>query len=225
MESFIDFIKAEFLKVLVIPAKYHLCWSFKHQFRLYTSSRSEKNVTLGVALKIKTSHTVLLFTNFRSLFQIKIRALCFKSVFVSQGGCYLITSLIPTDPRFPSHHLFEQRSPPPPPPPPLLNSAHPVPTQNPMPFTQPGPAFNQQGQPPVFPRERPVRPNMQPQGPVGILHFNQPGSAAPRPFIPPRQQFLQAPGQPFLAPHTQPSMQVPNTEGVSEVAWCCLVGL
>ncbi|XP_074756020.1 RNA-binding protein 33 isoform X4 [Athene noctua] len=113
------------------------------------------------------------------------------------------------DPRFPSHHLFEQRSPPPPPPPPLLNSAHPVPTQNPMPFSQPGPVFNQQGQQPVFPRERPVRPNMQPQGPVGILHFNQPGSANPRPFIPPRQQFLQAPGQPFLAAHTQPSMQGP----------------
>ncbi|KFZ49767.1 RNA-binding protein 33, partial [Antrostomus carolinensis] len=112
------------------------------------------------------------------------------------------------DPRFPSHHLFEQRSPPPPPPPPLLNSAHPVPTQSPMPFSQPGPAFNQQGQQPVFPRERPVRPNMQPQGPVGILHFNQPGSANPRPFMPPRQQFLQAPGQPFLAAHTQPSMQV-----------------
>ncbi|NXS95120.1 RBM33 protein, partial [Jacana jacana] len=112
------------------------------------------------------------------------------------------------DPRFPSHHLFEQRSPPPPPPPPLLNSAHPVPTQNPMPFSQPGPAFNQQGQQPVFPRERPVRPNMQPQGPVGILHFNQPGSASPRPFIPPRQQFLQAPGQPFLAAHAQPTMQV-----------------
>ncbi|NXX10186.1 RBM33 protein, partial [Podargus strigoides] len=112
------------------------------------------------------------------------------------------------DPRFPSHHLFEQRSPPPPPPPPLLNSPHPVPTQNPMPFSQPGPAFNQQGQQPVFPRERPVRPNMQPPGPVGILHFNQPGSANPRPFMPPRQQFLQAPGQPFLAPHTQPSMQV-----------------
>ncbi|KAM9387237.1 LOW QUALITY PROTEIN: RNA-binding protein 33 [Phaethornis superciliosus] len=113
------------------------------------------------------------------------------------------------DPRFPSHHLFEQRSPPPPPPPPLLNSAHPVPTQNPMPFSQPGPAFNQPGQQPVFPRERPVRPSMQPQGPVGILHFNQPGSANPRPFIPPRQQFLQAPGQPFLAAHTQPSMQGP----------------
>ncbi|XP_025925031.1 RNA-binding protein 33 isoform X5 [Apteryx rowi] len=114
------------------------------------------------------------------------------------------------DPRFPSHHLFEQRSPPPPPPPPpLLNSAHPVPAQNPMPFSQPGPAFTQQGQQPVFPRERPVRPSMQPQGPVGILHFNQPGSASPRPFMPPRQQFLQAPAQPFLATHTQPSMQGP----------------
>ncbi|XP_038016226.1 RNA-binding protein 33 isoform X3 [Motacilla alba alba] len=113
------------------------------------------------------------------------------------------------DPRFPGHPLFEQRSPPPPPPPPLLNSAHPVPTQSPMPFSPPGPAFNQQGQQPVYPRERPVRPGMQPQGPVGILHFNQPGSATPRPFIPPRQQFLQAPGQPFLSPHTQPSMQGP----------------
>uniref|UniRef100_A0A8C9F5S5 RNA-binding protein 33 n=1 Tax=Pavo cristatus TaxID=9049 RepID=A0A8C9F5S5_PAVCR len=113
------------------------------------------------------------------------------------------------DPRFPSHHLFEQRSPPPPPPPPLLNSPHPVPTQSPMPFSQPGPAFSQQGQQPVFPRERPLRPNIQPQGPVGILHFNQPGSANPRPFIPPRQQFLQAPGQPFLAAHAQPNMQGP----------------
>ncbi|XP_056339652.1 RNA-binding protein 33 isoform X6 [Oenanthe melanoleuca] len=113
------------------------------------------------------------------------------------------------DPRFPGHPLFEQRSPPPPPPPPLLNSAHPVPTQSPLPFSPPGPAFSQQGQQPVYPRERPVRPSMQPQGPVGILHFNQPGSAAPRPFIPPRQQFLQAPGQPFLSPHTQPSMQGP----------------
>ncbi|KAJ7408241.1 RNA binding motif protein 33 [Willisornis vidua] len=78
-----------------------------------------------------------------------------------------------------------------------------------MPFSQPGPAFSQQGQQPVYPRERPVRPSMQPQGPVGILHFNQPGSANPRPFMPPRQQFLQAPGQPFLSPHTQPAMQGP----------------
>ncbi|XP_039379183.1 RNA-binding protein 33 isoform X2 [Mauremys reevesii] len=113
------------------------------------------------------------------------------------------------DPRFPSHHLFEQRSPPPPPPPPLLNSTHPVPTQNPLPFNQPGPGYNQQGQQPVFPRDRPVRPNIQPQNPAGILHFSQPGSANPRPFMQPRQQFLQNPGQPFLATHTQPNMQGP----------------
>ncbi|KAF2984017.1 hypothetical protein EK904_008057 [Melospiza melodia maxima] len=83
-----------------------------------------------------------------------------------------------------------------------------------MPFSPPGPAFTQQGQQPVYPRERPVRPGMQPQGPVGILHFNQPGSATPRPFIPPRQQFLQAPGQPFLAPHTQPSMQSTPSQNI-----------
>ncbi|XP_048366260.1 RNA-binding protein 33 isoform X3 [Sphaerodactylus townsendi] len=115
------------------------------------------------------------------------------------------------EPRFPSHHLFEQRSPPPPPPPPpLLNSSHPVPGQNPLPFSQPGPGFSQQGQQPVFPRERLVRPNMQPQGHVGVLHFNQPGAGnAGRPFLPPRQPFLQAPGQPFLAVHTQPNIQGP----------------
>uniref|UniRef100_A0A2K6FUR4 RNA-binding protein 33 n=1 Tax=Propithecus coquereli TaxID=379532 RepID=A0A2K6FUR4_PROCO len=113
------------------------------------------------------------------------------------------------EPRFPSHLFLEQRSPPPPPPPPtLLNNSHPVPTQNPLPFTQPGPAFNQQGQQPVFPRERPVRPALQPPGPVGILHFSQPGSAPTRPFIPPRQPFLPGPGQPFLPTHAQPSLQV-----------------
>jgi hypothetical protein len=113
------------------------------------------------------------------------------------------------EPRFPSHLFLEQRSPPPPPPPPtLLNSSHPVPTQSPLPFTQPGPAFNQQGQQPVFPRERPVRPALQPPGPVGILHFSQPGSATARPFIPPRQPFLPSPGQPFLPTHAQPNLQV-----------------
>ncbi|XP_028345320.1 RNA-binding protein 33 isoform X2 [Physeter macrocephalus] len=114
------------------------------------------------------------------------------------------------EPRFPSHLFLEQRSPPPPPPPPtLLSSGHPVPTPSPLPFTQPGPAFNQQGQQPVFPRERPVRPALQPPGPVGILHFSQPGSAAARPFIPPRQPFLPGPGQPFLPAHTQPNLQGP----------------
>ncbi|XP_045877359.1 RNA-binding protein 33 isoform X7 [Meles meles] len=114
------------------------------------------------------------------------------------------------EPRFPSHLFLEQRSPPPPPPPPtLLSSTHPVPTPSPLPFTQPGPAFSQQGQQPVFPRERPVRPALQPPGPVGILHFSQPGSAATRPFIPPRQPFLPGPGQPFLPTHAQPNLQGP----------------
>ncbi|XP_057160482.1 RNA-binding protein 33 isoform X8 [Ursus arctos] len=114
------------------------------------------------------------------------------------------------EPRFPSHLFLEQRSPPPPPPPPtLLSSTHPVPTPSPLPFTQPGPAFSQQGQQPVFPRERPVRPTLQPPGPVGILHFSQPGSAATRPFIPPRQPFLPGPGQPFLPTHAQPNLQGP----------------
>uniref|UniRef100_H3AM39 RNA-binding protein 33 n=1 Tax=Latimeria chalumnae TaxID=7897 RepID=H3AM39_LATCH len=55
---------------------------------------------------------------------------------------------------------------------------------------------------------RPMRPNLQPQGPMGIPHFNQPGPASPRPFIPPRQQFPQGPVQPFPSPHMQPNMQV-----------------
>ncbi|XP_061443562.1 RNA-binding protein 33 isoform X2 [Rhineura floridana] len=114
------------------------------------------------------------------------------------------------EPRFPSHHLFEQRSPPPPLPPPLLNSTHPVPSQSPLPFSQPGPGFNQQGQQqPMFPRERMVRPNIQPQGPVGVLHFSQPGAANPRPFLPPRQSYMQVPGQPFLTTLTQPNLQGP----------------
>ncbi|XP_032499982.1 RNA-binding protein 33 isoform X7 [Phocoena sinus] len=121
------------------------------------------------------------------------------------------------EPRFPSHLFLEQRSPPPPPPPPtLLSSGHPVPTPSPLPFTQPGPAFNQQGQQPVFPRERPVRPALQPPGPVGILHFSQPGSAAARPFIPPRQPFLPGPGQPFLPAHTQPNLQNTTSQNVTK---------
>ncbi|XP_036086503.1 RNA-binding protein 33 isoform X4 [Rousettus aegyptiacus] len=114
------------------------------------------------------------------------------------------------EPRFPSHLFLEQRSPPPPPPPPtLLSGSHPVPAPSPLPFTQPGPAFSQQGQQPVFPRERPGRPALQPPGPVGILHFSQPGAAATRPFIPPRQPFLPGPGQPFLPTHAQPNLQGP----------------
>ena len=138
-------------------------------------------------------------------------------------SCYLSVS---GEPRFPSHLFLEQRSPPPPPPPPtLLNSSHPVPTQSPLPFTQPGPAFNQQGQQPVFPRERPVRPALQPPGPVGILHFSQPGSATTRPFIPPRQPFLPGPGQPFLPTHAQPNLQVMHPERTSREKMCSFKAL
>lgn len=130
------------------------------------------------------------------------RALC-----VTSGG--VGPSSVAGEPRFPSHLFLEQRSPPPPPPPPtLLSGSHPVPAPSPLPFTQPGPAFSQQGQQPVFPRERPGRPALQPPGPVGILHFSQPGAAATRPFIPPRQPFLPGPGQPFLPTHAQPNLQV-----------------
>lgn len=132
--------------------------------------------------------------------------LCFMGSVTSWLCLFLI------EPRFPSAHLFEQRSPPPPPPPPLLNSTHPVPSQNPLPFGQPGPGFNQQGQHPVFPRERLVRPNIQPQGPVNVLHFSQPGAANTRPFLPPRQPFLQVPGQPFLATHSQVWNRNKNSE-------------
>ncbi|XP_034257541.1 RNA-binding protein 33 isoform X6 [Pantherophis guttatus] len=117
------------------------------------------------------------------------------------------------EPRFPGHHLFEQRSPPPPPPP-LLNSTHSVPSQNQLPFSPSGPGFSQQGQQPLFPRERLVRPSLQPQGPVGILHFSQPGAANARPFLPPRQSFLQLPGQPFLTPLTQAGMQNTPTQSI-----------
>ncbi|KAM3823289.1 RNA-binding protein 33 isoform 1-T1 [Vipera latastei] len=113
------------------------------------------------------------------------------------------------EPRFPGHHLFEQRSPPPPPPPPLLNSTHSVPSQNQLSFSQSGPGFSQQGQQPLFPRERLVRPSLQPQGPLGILHFSQPGAGNARPFLPPRQSFLPIPGQPFLTSLTQAGMQGP----------------
>uniref|UniRef100_A0A670ZGY6 RNA-binding protein 33 n=1 Tax=Pseudonaja textilis TaxID=8673 RepID=A0A670ZGY6_PSETE len=117
------------------------------------------------------------------------------------------------EPRFPGHPLFEQRSPPPPPPP-LLNSTHSVPSQNQLPFSQPGPGFSQQGQQPLFPRERLVRPSLQPQGPVGLLHFSQPGASNARPFLPPRQSFLQLPGQPFLNPLTQAGMQNTPTQSI-----------
>ncbi|XP_042188478.1 RNA-binding protein 33 [Callorhinchus milii] len=109
------------------------------------------------------------------------------------------------EPRFQGQHMFQQRSPPPP----LMNN-HPMPLQPPMVYNHPGPGFNQQQQH-LFPREAPVRTSLQPQGPMGMPPFNQPGPLNPRPFIPPRHQFPQGPGQPFppsalLQPNMQPPM-------------------
>ncbi|XP_041102808.1 RNA-binding protein 33-like isoform X1 [Polyodon spathula] len=106
------------------------------------------------------------------------------------------------EPRFPGQHMFEQQNPPP-----LMNNNHPLPGQNPMPFSQQGPGFNQQGQQTVFQREGPMMPNVHPPGPMGMSHFTQPGPANPRPFTPPRQHFPQGPGQPFPSPHMQLGMQ------------------
>ncbi|XP_067864358.1 RNA-binding protein 33 isoform X2 [Heptranchias perlo] len=109
------------------------------------------------------------------------------------------------EPRFQGQHMFEQRSPPPP----LMNN-HAMPLQPPMVYSHPGPGFNQQGQHHMFSREAPIRTSLQPQGHMGMPPFNQPGPLNPRPFIPPRQQFPQGPGQPFPpSPHIQQNMQPP----------------
>ncbi|XP_051872043.1 RNA-binding protein 33-like isoform X2 [Pristis pectinata] len=109
------------------------------------------------------------------------------------------------DSRFQGQHMFEQRSPPPP----LMNN-HAMSLQPPMVYSHPGPGFNQQGQHHMFPREASLRTNLQPQGHMGMPPFNQPGPLTPRPFIPPRQQFPQAPGQPFPpSPHIQQNIQPP----------------
>ncbi|XP_067871113.1 RNA-binding protein 33 isoform X2 [Heterodontus francisci] len=109
------------------------------------------------------------------------------------------------EPRFQGQHMFEQGSPPPP----LMNN-HAMSLQPPMVYSHPGPGFNQQGQHHMFPREAPIRTSLQPQGHMGMPPFNQPGPLNPRPFIPPRQQFPQGPGQPFPpSPHIQQNMQPP----------------
>ncbi|XP_078280913.1 RNA-binding protein 33 isoform X2 [Rhinoraja longicauda] len=103
-------------------------------------------------------------------------------------------------PRFQGQHLFEQRSPPPP----LMNN-HAMSLQPPMVYNHPGPGFNQQGQHHMFPRDASLRTSH-----MGMPPFNQPGPLNPRPFIPPRQQFPQAPGQPFPpSPHIQQNIQPP----------------
>ncbi|XP_078088421.1 RNA-binding protein 33 isoform X5 [Mustelus asterias] len=109
------------------------------------------------------------------------------------------------EPRFQGQHIFEQGSPPPP----LMNN-HAMSLQPPMVYSHPGPGFNQPGQHHMFPRDAPIRAGLQPQGHMGMPPFNQPGPLNPRPFIPPRQQFPQGPGQPFPpSPHLQQNMQPP----------------
>uniref|UniRef100_A0A8C5W9A3 RNA binding motif protein 33 n=1 Tax=Leptobrachium leishanense TaxID=445787 RepID=A0A8C5W9A3_9ANUR len=106
------------------------------------------------------------------------------------------------EPRFPNHHLFDQRNPPPIPPPPLLNS-HPI--QNPMQFNQPGQGFNQPGPQPRFPQPGP-QPSFNPPGPGPQQGFNQPG---PQPSF--NQSGFNPPGpQPgFNPPGPQPGFNQP----------------
>uniref|UniRef100_A0A8C9MXB9 RNA binding motif protein 33 n=1 Tax=Serinus canaria TaxID=9135 RepID=A0A8C9MXB9_SERCA len=122
------------------------------------------------------------------------------------------------DPRFPGHPLFEQRSPPPPPPPPLLNSAHPVPTQSPMPFS---PCFSgvYYLETKIFffhmkgPMHPPLQPQPQPQ-PHQQHHQQQQQHHHQQ-----QQQHhhLQGPPQPLMPmnqpqfrPHMQATQQQPN---------------
>ncbi|XP_056375556.1 RNA-binding protein 33 isoform X2 [Hyla sarda] len=107
------------------------------------------------------------------------------------------------EPRFPNHHIFDQRNPPPGPPPPLMNTNHPVPNQNVPPFNPPGQGFNQLprfNQPPPGPQ-----PGFNPPGPQG--GFNQPGFNQPGP-----QSGFNPPGpQPVFNPSgNQPGFNPPN---------------
>ncbi|KAM4689299.1 RNA-binding protein 33 [Discoglossus pictus] len=96
------------------------------------------------------------------------------------------------DPRFPNHHMFDQRNPPPGPPPPLLNTNHPPPNQNTLPYNQPGPGFNQPGPQPRFNQPGPP-PN-----------FNQPG---PQPGF---NQQGHGPQQGYNQPGPQPGFNQPR---------------
>ncbi|XP_040290094.1 RNA-binding protein 33 isoform X2 [Bufo bufo] len=122
------------------------------------------------------------------------------------------------DPRFPNHHMFDQRNPPPVPPP-LINANHPIPNQNAPPFNPPGQGFNP---PPRFNQPQsnfnPPGPGSQPvfnpPGPQG--GFNQPGYNQPGPQSgfnqPGPQSSFNPPGpQPVFNPSgNQPGFNQPN---------------
>ncbi|XP_063308743.1 RNA-binding protein 33 isoform X1 [Pelobates fuscus] len=119
------------------------------------------------------------------------------------------------EPRFPNHHMFDQRNPPPIPPPPLLNN-HQVPNQNQMPFNQPGQGFNTPGPQPRFPQPQ---PNFNQSGPGTQQGFNQPGPPQPgfnQPgFNPPgpMPNFNQPGPQPgFNQPGPQPNFNQPGPQ-------------
>ncbi|KAG8573410.1 hypothetical protein GDO81_012394 [Engystomops pustulosus] len=121
------------------------------------------------------------------------------------------------DPRFPNHHMFDQRNPPPVPPPPLMNNNHPLPNQNVPPFNPPGQGFNQ---PPRFNQPQSTfnspgsQPGFTPPGPQG--GFNQPGFNQPGPPSgfnqPGPQSGFNPPGpQPVFTPSgNQPGFSQPN---------------
>ncbi|XP_075683509.1 RNA-binding protein 33 isoform X2 [Rhinoderma darwinii] len=121
------------------------------------------------------------------------------------------------EPRFPNHHMFDQRNPPPIPPPPLINTNHPVPSQNVPPFNPPGQGFNQPPRfnPPQSNFNPPgSQPGFNPPGPQGVFSqpgFNQPG---PQPsFNPPGPQSgFNPPGpQPVFNPsNNQPGFNQQN---------------
>ncbi|XP_053322357.1 RNA-binding protein 33 isoform X2 [Spea bombifrons] len=116
------------------------------------------------------------------------------------------------EPRFPNHHVFDQRNPPPIPPPPLLNN-HPVPNQNQIPFNPPGQGFNQPGPQPRFNQPGP-QPNFNQHGPQPGFNqhgpqpgFNQPGYNPPGP----QPGFNQPGPQPgFNQPGHQPNFNQPG---------------
>ncbi|KAM8967164.1 RNA-binding protein 33 [Pelodytes ibericus] len=114
------------------------------------------------------------------------------------------------EPRFPGHHLFNQRNPPPIPPPPLLNNHPPVPNQNPNPYNQPGQGFNQPGPQPRFPQPGP-QPNFNQPGQQQV--FNQPGPQPSfnQPGFNPQPNFNQQGPQPgFNQPGPQPNFNQPG---------------
>ncbi|XP_078519383.1 RNA-binding protein 33 isoform X1 [Lissotriton helveticus] len=89
------------------------------------------------------------------------------------------------DPRFPNHHVFDQRNPPPPHPPPLLNSNHSMPAQGPLAFSQSAPGFNPSGQQSGFNLQS-QQPSFNPQGQPPVYNLQGQQSSYSQHGQPPR---------------------------------------